>query len=159
MIYILFMQLKLSFSYYKYWPEASVQQRKSQKNDSCSSSKKRKHKAFKSEIPSLNLHRKAESVEVIDKGLTTNIFTFYFFQYSSKTPRQSFSHPNILFTFASPDLLSSLKVFFTFYEVTLMFMINNLNKGSKKSITFIITFIFSNFFQNSSGHNTRLSSC
>ena len=28
---------------------------------------------------SLNLHQKAESVEVLDKGLTTNIFKIYFF--------------------------------------------------------------------------------
>ena len=30
-------------------------------------------------FPSLNLHQKAESVEVLDKGLTTNIFKIYFF--------------------------------------------------------------------------------
>ena len=30
-------------------------------------------------FPTLNLRKKAESVEVLDKGLTTNIFTIYFF--------------------------------------------------------------------------------
>ena len=35
-------------------------------------SKKRKHKSFKCEIPILNNHQKAELVEVLDKGLTTN---------------------------------------------------------------------------------------
>ena len=38
--------------------------------------KKRKHKSFKCEIP---IFYKTESVEVLDKGLTTNIFTIYFF--------------------------------------------------------------------------------
>ena len=68
-------------------------------------SKKRKHKSFKCEIPVFNLHQKAESVEVLDKGLTTSIFTIYFFI----VPRHmaGFNHSNILFTFAPPDLLSS----------------------------------------------------
>ena len=48
--------------------------------------KKRKHKSFKCEFPSLKLRLKAESVEVFDNGLTTNIDTVYFFRYSSKTP-------------------------------------------------------------------------
>ena len=30
-------------------------------------------------FPSLNLHQKAASVELLDKGLTTNIFKIYFF--------------------------------------------------------------------------------
>ena len=42
-------------------------------------SKKRKHRSFKSKFPFLNLHEKAESVEVLDKGLTTNILKIYFF--------------------------------------------------------------------------------
>ena len=48
----------------------------------CSSSKiskRRKHNTFKCEIPSLYLRQKAESVEMLGKGQTTNIFTIYFF--------------------------------------------------------------------------------
>ena len=87
-----------------------------------------------------------------------------------------FSDPNVLFTFAPAF---KLKVFFICYEDTLLFMINNPDKDSKKpncfllSISeedfeglfwekqslFIMTFITSNFFQNNSGHDARLSSC
>ena len=58
----------------KYGSEAAGQRRRLQNNGSCSSSnsKKRKHKC---EIPTFKPSPKAESVEVLDKGLTNNIFT------------------------------------------------------------------------------------
>ena len=66
----------------KYGPEATVQQRKLQNNASCSSSKKlqeKKTNRLNVKFPSLSLRQKAELVEMLDKGLTTNIFTIYFF--------------------------------------------------------------------------------
>ena len=66
----------------KYGPEATVQQRKLQNNVAApGKSKKRKRKSFKCKIPifNLSLPQKAESVEVLDKGPITNVFTIYFF--------------------------------------------------------------------------------
>ena len=57
-------------------------------------------------FPSSNLRKKAESVEVLDDGSTTDIFTVYFFKHCFKTHRQSLVIlTNILFTFASSKLL------------------------------------------------------
>ena len=52
-------------------------------------SKKRNNKSFKCEIPIFKPSSIAESVEVLDKGLTTNILTIYFFSCNSKTSWQS----------------------------------------------------------------------
>ena len=69
-------------------------------------SKKENTNHLNVKFSSLKLRQKAESVEVLDKGPTNNIFTIYCFKYSSKTSTV-FSHPNILFAFAPSDLLSS----------------------------------------------------
>ena len=72
-------------------------------------SKKRKHKSFKCEIPifTKNLHQKAESAEVPDKGLTTNIFNIYFFSIVARhIGSLSSSQPDFVYI-RSPDLLSS----------------------------------------------------
>ena len=42
---------------------------------------------FEPTQPGVNLPQKAESVEILDKGPTTNIVMIYFFKYSSKTHR------------------------------------------------------------------------
>ena len=91
MIYILLRNIKAFLLVTKYGPEAVVQQRKLQKNGLFSSSKKTPRKEninrFNKDIPvfTLNLHQKAESVEVLDKGLTTNIFKIYFLEQRGKT--------------------------------------------------------------------------
>ena len=131
-------------------------------------------------FPSLNLQQKAESIEVLDKGLTTNIFIFIFLVLFQDTSAV-FSHPNrILFTFAPPDQLSNCKFCVFVMKILLLFMINNLDKDSRKAYNcfllsiskadfkdlfwekqslFMMTFVISNFFLNSSRHKARLSSC
>ena len=94
-------------------------------------SKKRKHNLFKCEIPIVKPSPKAESVEVLDGGPTTNIFTTYFFQYSSKTHRQSL----VILTFclhSLPLTCFQVKSFLICYEDTLLFMMNNLDNNRKK---------------------------
>ena len=106
-------------------------------------SKKIEHKSFKCGIPIFNLPlRKAKLVEMLDKSLTTKMFTIYFFQYSLKASRQSLLTGNILFTFA-PATCFQGKVFFICYEdtllLTLLFMINSLDKHRKKSTCFLLS--------------------
>ena len=70
-----------SFPVSYYGPEAAVQQKNYRKMAHVvapRNSKKRKHK-LNVNFPSLNLHQKAESVKVFDKGLTTNTFDILLF--------------------------------------------------------------------------------
>ena len=67
----------------------------------------------------LNTLPKAKSVDMLDKGLTTNIFTIQFLQYSSKRRWQSL----LILTFclhSLPRYAFKVKAFFICYEDTLL---------------------------------------
>ena len=118
-----------------------VQQRKLQSNASCSSSKKFQEKKtiyLNVKFPSLNLRKKAESAEVLNKGPTTYIFTTYFFYYSSKTHRQSLVI--LIFCLRSlPLTWFQVKSFLVCYEDPLLFMMNNLDNNRKKFNYFLLS--------------------
>ena len=102
-------------------------------------SKKRKHNLFKCGIPIFKFRQKAESVEVLGKGQTTNIFTIYFFYYYSKTQWQSL----VILTFclhSLPLACFRVKSFLICYEDPLFFMMNNLDNNRGKLNCFLYFF-------------------
>ena len=132
-------------------------------------SSKRKQNLFNCEIPIFKPSPKAESVEVLDKGPTTNVFTIYFFYYSSKTHRQSL----VILRFCLQSLhwpafklkifLSDMKILYCSWwaiqittEKKLNWFLLSISKQISKTyfgkaITVIMAFIMafiSNFFQN-----------